>query len=625
MDYPRSMTPELHRQFENSLPYDMLQELKSMFEKQAGVERFYVIQTFHACKQKEGKSISSYVLKMKGYVEKLERLGNYNMHIMRRTIGKLHALVIEYEKGLPKEASTPQVLAIQGGRIQKPNTKPQAAKGKGKGKGKAKNKLVYVLKPKNPKPAAKEHPRKVDACHYYKEVGNWKRNCPIYLAELMKKKKNANTASTSVSKNDVLYFNVIPHDGIYKIDMLNLVPNVNSIYNVSNKKSKHNLDSTYLWHYRLAHISKKHIEKLQHDELLKSTDDECFDQCVSCLSGKMTRKPFLHHTERETDLLVLIHTDVCGPVRHVSRQGASYFISFTDDFSRYGYVYLLKHKHEVFKTFKVFKNEVENQIEKTIKALRSDRAGEYIKSATRILNMVPIKKVDKTPYELWYVKDTQMKQWVTTSTSYLKTKLLLQGFEPPQEDVAPARRSVRTHRASERLCIYVEVEEHRSKRLVGLSQSAYMDKILKRFKMNNSKRANIPMQERLDLNKSQGDSTPEETQFGKKWDKIATLHEDDHEMAYSTWRRRHNPLWTGRQRFNETKTAKLLNDILMFQQYQGESISEARTHYTAGGQLRKVSAEKAWNTIEELSQYEVEGWNDLIFPEKEALTMKTPT
>ncbi|GKA32521.1 retrotransposon protein, putative, ty1-copia subclass [Tanacetum coccineum] len=46
--------------------------------------------------------------------------------------------------------------------------------------------------------------------------------------------------------------------------------------------------------------------------------------------------------------------------------------------SRYGYVYLLKHKHEVFETFKVFKNEVENQLGKTIKALRSDRGGEYI-------------------------------------------------------------------------------------------------------------------------------------------------------------------------------------------------------------------------------------------------------
>ncbi|GKE49655.1 hypothetical protein Tco_1480913, partial [Tanacetum coccineum] len=104
-------------------------ELKSMFEKQAGVKRFNLIQTFNACKQEEGKSVSSYVLKMKGYVEQLERLG-YNMP----TIGELHALQIEYEKGSPKKAATPQVLAIQGGRIQKPNRKPQAAKGKGKGK-----------------------------------------------------------------------------------------------------------------------------------------------------------------------------------------------------------------------------------------------------------------------------------------------------------------------------------------------------------------------------------------------------------------------------------------------------------------------------------------------------------
>ncbi|GJY38238.1 retrotransposon protein, putative, ty1-copia subclass [Tanacetum coccineum] len=160
--------------------------------------------------------------------------------------------------------------------------------------------------------------------------------------------------------------------------MHDLVPNVNSIYNISTKRVKHNLDSTYLWHYRLAHISKKHIEKLQQEGLLKSIDDESFDQCVSCLSDKMTRKPFPHRPERATDLLEIIHTDVYGPLRHVSRQGASYFITFTDDYSRYGYVYLFKHKHEVFETFKVFKNEVENQLGKTIKALRSDRGGEYI-------------------------------------------------------------------------------------------------------------------------------------------------------------------------------------------------------------------------------------------------------
>ncbi|GJU37834.1 retrotransposon protein, putative, ty1-copia subclass, partial [Tanacetum coccineum] len=82
----------------------------------------------------------------------------------------------------------------------------------------------------------------------------------------------------SVSKNGVLYFNAVPRNGIYEIDMHDLVPNVNSIYNVSNKRVKHNLDSTYLWHCRLAHINKKRIKQLQQDGLLKSTDDESFDK-----------------------------------------------------------------------------------------------------------------------------------------------------------------------------------------------------------------------------------------------------------------------------------------------------------------------------------------------------------
>ncbi|GKE68846.1 retrotransposon protein, putative, ty1-copia subclass, partial [Tanacetum coccineum] len=67
-----------------------------------------------------------------------------------------------------------------------------------------------------------------------------------------------------VSKNNVVYFNAIPSNGIYEIDMHNFVPNVNSMYSVSNKRAKRTLDSTYLWHCRLAHISKKRIKKLQH-------------------------------------------------------------------------------------------------------------------------------------------------------------------------------------------------------------------------------------------------------------------------------------------------------------------------------------------------------------------------
>ncbi|GJR26931.1 hypothetical protein Tco_1103163 [Tanacetum coccineum] len=53
----------------------MIKDLKSMFEKQARVERFDLIQTFYACKQEEGKPVAAYVLQMKGYVDQLERLG----------------------------------------------------------------------------------------------------------------------------------------------------------------------------------------------------------------------------------------------------------------------------------------------------------------------------------------------------------------------------------------------------------------------------------------------------------------------------------------------------------------------------------------------------------------------
>nr|GEZ71024.1 hypothetical protein [Tanacetum cinerariifolium] len=56
----------------------------------------------------------------------------------------------------------------------------------------------------------------------------------------------------------------------------------------------------------------------------------------------------------------------------------------------------------------------------------------------------------------------------------------------------------------------IKIYKDRSERLIRHGQNAYMDKILKRYKMDNSKRGHILMQERLDLNKTQGASTPKE-------------------------------------------------------------------------------------------------------------------
>ncbi|KAK8994239.1 hypothetical protein V6N11_045338 [Hibiscus sabdariffa] len=92
----------------------------------------------------------------------------------------------------------------------------------------------------------------------------------------------------------------------------------------------------------------------------------------------MTKAPFSGKGERASDLLGLIHSDVCGPMNTQARAGYQYFITFTDDFSRYGYIYLMRHKSEALERFKEFKNEVQNQHGKSIKALRSDRGGEYL-------------------------------------------------------------------------------------------------------------------------------------------------------------------------------------------------------------------------------------------------------
>ena len=53
-------------------------------------------------------------------------------------------------------------------------------------------------------------------------------------------------------------------------------------------------------------------------------------------------------------LLEIIHTDVYGPMSVEARGGYRYFLTFTDDLSRYGYMYLMKHKYETFEKFKEF-------------------------------------------------------------------------------------------------------------------------------------------------------------------------------------------------------------------------------------------------------------------------------
>ena len=73
----------------------------------------------------------------------------------------------------------------------------------------------------------------------------------------------------------------------------------------------------------------------------------------------MTKSPFTRHGERLTKLLGLMYTDVCGPMTTQAREGYSYFITFINDLSRFGHVYLMKQKSEAFDMFKEYQSMVE--------------------------------------------------------------------------------------------------------------------------------------------------------------------------------------------------------------------------------------------------------------------------
>ncbi|KAK8625706.1 hypothetical protein V6N13_056867 [Hibiscus sabdariffa] len=484
-----TITPELQKQHEDMVAFEMIQNLKEIYEGQARQERYETSKALIHCKMSEGSPVGAHVIKMMGYIQTLGKLGfalndelaidvvlqslsdsfnqfglHFNMNEINKTLPQLLGMLRTAEGNIKKGGSKSILMVREAKRKGK-----KVAKSKGIGKTKHKGK--EELKPKG----GVSKDRK---CFHCGKLGHWKRNCPIYLEEVKKAKAvgasvsgiyvidvNMSTSSSwvldtgcgshictsvhglhmrrNLAKGDVdlrvgngarvaalavgtyvlslpsgmvlnlencyfvssltkniisiscldkmgfdiaiknnccsFYLNNLIYGSAQLTNGLYILNQENMIYNINTKKSKTNdSNQTYLWHFRLGHISEKCISKLHKDGLLDPFVFEQFDVCESCLLGKMTKAPFNGKGERASDLLGLIRSDVCGPMNTQARGGFQYFITFTDDFSRYGYIYLMRHKSEELEKFKEFKNEVQNQHGKSMKALRSDRGGEYL-------------------------------------------------------------------------------------------------------------------------------------------------------------------------------------------------------------------------------------------------------
>ncbi|KAK8600835.1 hypothetical protein V6N12_050683 [Hibiscus sabdariffa] len=208
-----TMTPELQKQHENMVAYEMIQNLKENYEGQARQARYETSKALFQCKMSEGSPVGAHVIKMMGYIQTLEKLGfalnnelavdvvlqslsdsfnqfvlNFNMNEINKTLPQLLGMLRTAE-GNMKKGGSKSILMVR------------EAKGKGKkvakskGTGKTKPKGKEALKPKG-------GVSKDGKCFHCGKPGHWKRNCPVYLEEV----KKAKAVGASVS-------------GIYVIDV----------------------------------------------------------------------------------------------------------------------------------------------------------------------------------------------------------------------------------------------------------------------------------------------------------------------------------------------------------------------------------------------------------------------
>lgn len=129
-------------------------------------------------------------------------------------------------------------------------------------------------------------------------------------------------------------------------------------------------ESTDLWHRRLGHSGNKSISKFS------SAKNSLHNNCVSCKLGKSHKLPIKDVEHTFNSPLDLIHIDVWkSPIQ--SNLGFVYYVCFVDDFSRFTWIYPMKHKDEVSNNFMNFQNLVENLFDRKIKRVQSDGGREF--------------------------------------------------------------------------------------------------------------------------------------------------------------------------------------------------------------------------------------------------------
>ena len=144
--------------------------------------------------------------------------------------------------------------------------------------------------------------------------------------------------------------------GLYKLD-------VTMTYHVATTSTA--MSTEELWNHSYGHLNYNDLMLLQRKTMVEGLHVMKNDHfpCEACALGKQHREEFPIHTKKsQTNILELIHIDVCGPMQIRSLGGASYFPIFVDDRFRYTWVYFIRRKNDDLSTLKNSERKIDRQM-----------------------------------------------------------------------------------------------------------------------------------------------------------------------------------------------------------------------------------------------------------------------
>ncbi|GKB58046.1 retrovirus-related pol polyprotein from transposon TNT 1-94 [Tanacetum coccineum] len=181
-------------------------------------------------------------------------------------------------------------------------------------------------------------------------------------------------------------------NGMFKLNVIVVKNEINKM-----NSSAYLIESFNVWHGRLRHVNFNSMRRLIKFNSIPNCHIDSKYKCETCVKAKFTRTSF-KSVKRTTEPLDMIHTDICDLKSLLTKGGNKYFITFINDCSKYCYIYLLKSKDEAIDKLVLYKTEVENQLGKKIKVVRSDIGGEYVAPFAELCAKHGIRHEFTSPY-----------------------------------------------------------------------------------------------------------------------------------------------------------------------------------------------------------------------------------